>query len=138
MSPGSPGSVSVGWSVLFGLLLSEGRTFLFFPSGSGSESLLILDSAFLSYNKLILSMNLNKIKFTLLDCTYLFLCRFNLTLTIKNRDEKSMLVLIKKNSSPIAMTDQFELNQHHIVSARSADQLSDLSPKVLLNCVVFS
>ena len=41
-------------------------------------------------------MNLNKIKFTLLDCTYLFLCRFNLTLTIKNRDEKSMLVLIKK------------------------------------------
>ena len=81
-------------------------------------------------------MNLKKIKFTLLDCTYLFLCRFNLTLTMKNHDEKFMLVLIKKNSSPVAMTDQFELNQHHIVSTCSVDQLSDLSPKVLLNCVV--
>ena len=34
-------------------------------------------------------MNLNKIKFTCLDRTYLFLCKFNFTLTMKNRDEKA-------------------------------------------------
>ena len=86
----------LGGQSYLGCCYLKQEPFFFFPCGSVSGSLLILDSAFLSYNKLILSMNLNKIKFTLLDCTYLFLCRFNLTLTIKNRDEKSMLVLIKK------------------------------------------
>ena len=86
----SPGSVSLGQSVLFGLLLSEGRTFLFFYLVlSILGSLFILDS-FLFQNKLVFSMNLSKIKFTRLDCTYLFLCRFNSTLTMKSRDEKAM------------------------------------------------
>ena len=39
----------------------------------------ILDCAFLSYNKLILSMNSEIIKFTCLDRSYFFLCRFNIT-----------------------------------------------------------
>lgn len=43
-----------------------------------------------------LSLNLNKIKFTCLDGTYPFLYRLNFTLTMKNRDEKAMFVLIKK------------------------------------------
>ena len=43
-----------------------------------------------------LSLNLNKIKFTCLDGTYPFLYRLTFTLTMKNRDEKAMFVLIKK------------------------------------------
>ena len=37
-------------------------------------------------------MNFKNIKFTRLDCTYIFLCRFNFMLTMKNRDEKAKLV----------------------------------------------
>ena len=40
----------------------------------------------LSNDKLILSMNLDIMKFTRLDCTFFFLYRFNLILTMKNRD----------------------------------------------------
>ena len=39
-------------------------------------------------------MNLNKIKLTCLDCTYIFLYIFNFTLTMKNRDEKAVFVSI--------------------------------------------
>ena len=40
----------------------------------------------LSNDKLILSMNLDIMKFTCLDCTFFFLYRFNVILTMKNRD----------------------------------------------------
>ena len=151
LSPCSPDSVSLGQSVLFGLLLSKGRTFLFFfftrfylscvvsliwavviskqnfsffftrfclswvvspiwavvisrqnlsffsfhLALSLLGSLFILDS-FLSYNELIFRMNLSKIKFTCLDYSYLFLYRFNSTLTMKSRDEKAIFFLVKK------------------------------------------
>ena len=64
----SPGSVSLGQSVLFGLLLSEGKTFPFFYLVlSLMVSCFILDCVFSSYDKIILSMNRNIIKFTCLD-----------------------------------------------------------------------
>ena len=66
-------------------------------------------------------MNLDKVKFTCLDLTYLFLCRFNFSLTLKNLDEKPMLVFTRKINSPVEMTSHFELNQHNIVSARFVD-----------------
>ena len=66
-------------------------------------------------------MNLDKVKFTCLDLTYLFLCRFNFSLTLKNLDEKPMLVFTRKINSPVEMTNHFELNQHHIVSAHFVD-----------------
>ena len=66
-------------------------------------------------------MNLDKVKFTCLDLTYLFLCRFNFSLTLKNLDEKPMLVFTRKINSPVEMTNHFELNQHHIVSALFVD-----------------
>ena len=55
-------------------------------------------------------MNLDKIKFTCLDLTYLFLCRFNFLLTLKNLDEKPMLVFTRKINSPVKITNHFELN----------------------------
>ena len=97
LSPCSPDSVSLGQSVLFGLLLSQGRTFLFFLfhlALSLLGSLFILDS-FLSYKELIFRMNLSKIKFTCLDYSYLFLYRFNSTLTMKSRDEKAIFFWLK-------------------------------------------
>ena len=66
-------------------------------------------------------MNLDKVKFTCLDLTYLFLCRFNFSLTLKNLDGNPMLVFTRKINSPVEMTNHFELNQHHIVSSRFVD-----------------
>ena len=98
----SPGSVSLGQSVLFGLLLSEGRTFhsfffffffIWFCLSWGVGSFQTVCFYLITTN---LSLNLNKIKFTCLDGTYPFLYRLTFTLTMKNRDEKAVFVLIKK------------------------------------------
>ena len=72
--------------------------FLFFFFSSGSVSLGELVHFRLCFYLVTtnLSLNLDKIKFTCLDGTYPFLYRLTFTLTMKNRDEKAMFVLIKK------------------------------------------
>ena len=50
---------------------------------------------------------------------------------MKNRDEYSTFFKLKI-SYPVAISNQLELNQHHILSACSVDWLSGVSPKISL------
>ena len=79
-------------------VLSPDLPFILFFFSSDSVSLGELVHFRLCYFLITtnLSLNLNKIKFTCLDGTYPFLYRLTFTLTMKNRDEKAMFVLIKK------------------------------------------